>query len=92
MIKDISYVVKLLIQKFGDRFAIRKMISRGDGHGGSYPWRSLRSYWDPPTETARQKVRGGEATFEQVMQIEVEEWTHVFPSTMGSWMEREILV
>ncbi|KAM5528703.1 hypothetical protein FOXYSP1_19184 [Fusarium oxysporum f. sp. phaseoli] len=92
MIKDISYVVKLLIQKFGDRFAIRKMISRGGGHGGSYPWRSLRSYWDPPTETARQKVRRGEATFEQVMQVEVEKWTHVFPSTIGSWMEREILV
>ncbi|RYC81103.1 hypothetical protein BFJ63_vAg16009 [Fusarium oxysporum f. sp. narcissi] len=62
MIKDISYVVKLLIEKFGDKFAIRKMISRGGGDGGSYPSRSLRSYWDPPTEAARKKVRQGEAT------------------------------
>ncbi|KAH7166619.1 hypothetical protein DER46DRAFT_681589 [Fusarium sp. MPI-SDFR-AT-0072] len=46
IIKDISYV-----------FTIRKIISRGDGHGGSYLPRSLRSYWDPPIETARQKVR-----------------------------------
>ncbi|KAH7154766.1 hypothetical protein DER46DRAFT_688861 [Fusarium sp. MPI-SDFR-AT-0072] len=92
MIKDIFYVAKLLIQKFGDKFAIRKMISRGDGYGGSYLSHSLRSYWDPPTETARQKVRQGEATFEQVMQIEIEEWTHVFPRTIGPWMGREILV
>jgi hypothetical protein len=92
IIKDISYVVKLLIQKFGDRFAIRKMISRGDDHEGNHPSRSIRSYWDPPTETARQNVRGGKATFEQVMQIEVEEWTRVFPRTIGSWMGREILV
>jgi hypothetical protein len=65
--------VKLLIQKFGNKFAIRKIISRGDGHGGSYLSRSLRSYWDPPTEIARQKVRQGEATFKQVIQIEIEE-------------------
>ncbi|KAH6957457.1 hypothetical protein DER45DRAFT_604267 [Fusarium avenaceum] len=44
MIKDISYVMKLLIQKFGDKFAIRKMISRGDDHEGNHPSRSIRSY------------------------------------------------
>ncbi|PCD21220.1 unnamed protein product [Fusarium graminearum] len=92
MIKDISYVVKLLIEKFGDRFTIKKMISRGDDYEGNYPSRSIRSYWDSPTEIAREEVRQGEATFEQVMQIEVEEWTRVFPRTIGPWMGREILI
>ncbi|EKJ68581.1 hypothetical protein FPSE_11239 [Fusarium pseudograminearum CS3096] len=92
MIKDISYVVKLLIEEFGDRFAIKKMISRGDDYEGNHPSRSIRSYWDSPTEMAREEVRQGEATFEQVMQIEVEEWTRVFPRTIGLWMGREILV
>ncbi|KAG6989586.1 hypothetical protein FOFC_16024 [Fusarium oxysporum] len=92
IIKDISYVVKLLIEKFGDRFTIKKMISRGDDYEGNYPSRSIRSYWDSPTEIAREEVRQGEATFEQVMQIEVEEWTRVFPRTIGPWMEREILI
>jgi transketolase C-terminal domain/subunit len=75
MIKDISYVVKLLIEEFGDRFAIKKMISRGDDYEGNYLLRSIRSYWDSSTEMAREEVRQGEVTFEQVMQIEVEEWT-----------------
>jgi hypothetical protein len=92
IIKDISYVVKLLIQKFGDRFAIRKMISRGDDYEGNRLSRSICSYWDRPTETARQNVRGGKATFEQVMQIEVEEWTRVLPRTIVLWMGHGILV
>jgi len=84
--KDISFVVRRLIEHFGDRFTIKKRLDRG-----SYPTRSLRSYWDAPTDFARRNVRRGEATFEQVMQVEMEEWTRVFPPTIGSWMDREIL-
>jgi len=86
-LKDISYAVKLLIDFFGDRFSIKKMIRRGE-----HPSRSLTAYWESPTEMARQGVRRGEAAFKHVIQVEMEEWTQVFPPTIGPWMEREILI
>lgn len=86
-LKDISFVARRLMDHFEDRFTVEKMLSRG-----SNPSRSLRSYWDAPTDRIRRRVRAGEATFQEIMQIEMEEWTRVFPRTIRSWMEREVLV
>ncbi|RYP27381.1 hypothetical protein DL767_007700 [Monosporascus sp. MG133] len=91
--KDISYVVKLLIDLLGDRFAIQKMLYREtDDATIPFPTRSLRSYWAAPTELARRNVRYGAAAFEEVMQIEMEEWTRVFPREIGRRMSREVLI
>ena len=86
-IKDIARSVRRLIDQFGGRFDIKKRLTRQP-----YPSKSLRSYWDPPTDAARRSVRKGNATFEQIVQIEMEEWTAEFPSTVGPWMNREIPV
>ncbi|KAM0420466.1 hypothetical protein ACHAPT_011758 [Fusarium lateritium] len=91
-IKDLSYVVKLLIDRFGDRFTVMKILNVGDDDehfkGRVSPSRDLRSYWEVPSEVARQRVMQGDATFEQLMQVEIEEWTKVLPSPFieeGMW-------
>lgn len=40
----------------------------------------------------RRNVRRREASFEEVMQIEIEEWTRELPRIVGPHMERDILV
>ncbi|KAF4459113.1 hypothetical protein FALBO_14134 [Fusarium albosuccineum] len=89
-IKDLSYVVKLLIDHFGDRFTVMKILGTDDDdrfNGRVSPSRVLRSYWEVPSEDARQSVMRGDATFEQLMQVEIEEWTKVLPSPIseGEW-------
>ncbi|OAQ62468.1 hypothetical protein VFPPC_06908 [Pochonia chlamydosporia 170] len=74
-IKDIAEVVKELIGSFGNRFEIGKMLDSGDR-----PYQSLRDYWMRPTEQARINVSIGCASFKEMMQIEIEEWTHNVPS------------
>ncbi|RTE68558.1 hypothetical protein BHE90_017066 [Fusarium euwallaceae] len=69
-IADISVTVKRLIDSFGNRFSIEKRPL-----GKSRPTRSLLSYWNRPTELTRRDIIEGRASFEQCMQVDVEEWT-----------------
>lgn len=87
-IKDLSYAIKLLIDHFGDRFTVKKILGADDDFTGRVsPSRDLRSYWDAPSEIARERVRQGHATFEQLIQVEIEEWTKVLPDPFveGEW-------
>ncbi|EQL00852.1 hypothetical protein OCS_03429 [Ophiocordyceps sinensis CO18] len=68
-IKDIASVVRALIGQFGGRFDITKVLTRGQGLGGS-----IRSYWDRPSAEARVCVFNGWATTEQLMQVEIARW------------------
>lgn len=91
-IKDISFVVKLLLERLGDRLDITKAVERQGrvGRTRTRP-RSLRMYWVPPKMEARDMVRDGEeATFEELAQVEIEEWTRI-STTIGSNMNREWL-
>jgi hypothetical protein len=74
-IADISLIVKRLLAYFGDRFKIEKQLDRQP-----YPTHSLRSYWDSPADSARRNVEMGEATTEQLMQVEIEDWTTMSPN------------
>jgi hypothetical protein len=64
-IQEIAWVVKRLINQFGDRFGIHKYHSECD----------LASYWDAPTIHAKEKVKNGIASFKELMQVQIEEWT-----------------
>ena len=69
VLQDIAPVVKRLLRTFGHRFGIiKKSLTQPDR------FESFSSYWQAPTETARQSVRDGAATFEQTMQVRMEEW------------------
>jgi hypothetical protein len=68
-IKEMSKIVKQLIEHFGTALAIRKYRGRFV--------HDLRSYWNAPSAAAKQKLRAGKQSFQELMQIQIEEWTHV---------------
>lgn len=75
VIQDISGIVKALIDYFGDVFTIQKAV------GGwvllkATEFSCLRSYWDSPSESAREAASRSQATFEEIMQLQVERWIH----------------
>lgn len=91
-IKDITFVVKMLLECLGDRLDITKAVERQGrvGRTRTYP-RSLRKYLVPPKKEARDMVRdGGDATFEELAQVEIEEWTRI-STRIGPEMDRERL-
>lgn len=92
-IKDISFVVKLLLDGLGDRLDITKAVERQGRVGRTQTHaRSLRMYWVPPKTEARDMVRDGEeATFEELVQVEIEEWTRI-STRIGPEMSRERLI
>jgi hypothetical protein len=65
-IKEMSGIVKKLIERFGEKLTIRKMMRRNDGQ-----WRShdLGSCWSKPTSMAKLRLRAGKATFKELIQI-----------------------
>ena len=79
--------MKRLIAKYGRRFDIKKKLSREP-----YSLKSLRSYWYPPSAEVKRSVRSGSATFEQIMQVEIEEWTREISRFVGPDILRERLL
>ncbi|KAJ2982412.1 hypothetical protein NQ176_g1405 [Zarea fungicola] len=73
ILRDIASTVQQLILYFGTRFIIGRSL-------GEWPalydrkWISFRSYWQPPTPSARKRMEGGEASFEETMQLQMESW------------------
>ena len=70
-IKDISSVVKQLIIKFPSQLTIFR-IEKRKRQSTAY---DLRPYWDTPSLEARERVRSSTASFIEVMQTRIEEWT-----------------
>ncbi|KAJ9640278.1 hypothetical protein H2199_005817 [Coniosporium tulheliwenetii] len=72
-IKEMSKIVKRLIERFGERLTIGKVQRKpGDRHG---TYGDLKPYWRKPTAQAKENLRRCKASFEEVMQIQIEEWT-----------------
>ncbi|KAL5346551.1 hypothetical protein ACLOAV_008822 [Pseudogymnoascus australis] len=71
-IEEMLGIVKKLIMQFGESFTIRKMMWRSDGQWTSH---DMRSYWNKPTSMAKSKLPVGKAKFEELMQVQIEEWT-----------------
>lgn len=69
VLKDIAPVIRRLLTVFGERFEIKKDALRPSKYSHSF-----RSYWNAPTDLARQRVRDGIAAFEEVMQVRIEGW------------------
>jgi hypothetical protein len=70
-IKDISSVVKQLIIKFPSQLTILRIEKRQRQSIAH----DLRPYWDTPSPEARERVRSSTASFIEVMQTRIEEWT-----------------
>jgi hypothetical protein len=80
-IKDISRIVKELIAQFGDRFTILKVQKRpGNSHTTAH---NLKPYWDPPTALLKEKFQRSTVSFQELMQIQIEEWTREVPQVVG---------
>jgi hypothetical protein len=80
-IKEISKVVKELIAQFQDRFTIFKIQKRP---GNSDPTsHNLKPYWDPPTALAKDKLQRSTVSFQELMQIQIEEWTREISGFVG---------
>ncbi len=73
VIQGIAVTVKALIDYFGEVFTIHKVIG-GWVLLNAAEVSSLRSYWDPPSEAAKEGASRSQATFEEIMQIQVEGW------------------
>ncbi|KAH6876894.1 hypothetical protein B0T10DRAFT_465008 [Thelonectria olida] len=79
-IKRISCVVQDLIDYFGRRLTVSKVtFSDDDFKDGlaTYPadFCDIKSYWNLPTKRTREKALKGQVSFEELMQIQIEEWT-----------------
>jgi hypothetical protein len=72
-IKEISKIVKELITQFGDRFTIMKVQNRlGNGYSTAH---TLKPYWDPPAALAKEELQRSTISFQELMQIQIEDWT-----------------
>jgi len=67
--KEMSGIVKQLIDRFGDAFTIKKIARE------KALFHNLRPYWKPVSAAAKQRLKVGKASFEELMQIQIEEWT-----------------
>ena len=80
-IKEISKVVKELIAQFQDRFTIRKVQERlGNSYSTAH---DLKPYWEPPTVLAKDKFQRSIVSFQELMQIQIEEWTREISGFVG---------
>ena len=91
-IKEISGVVKHLVQTFGTRFTISKVAVDQEGYSRSV-YHNLRPYWDSPTSEDRASVLRGDPTIQALMRVQIDDWTYKAPeiSTVAS-MTRERLL
>jgi hypothetical protein len=80
-LKEISKIVKELIAQFGNRFTIMKVQKRpGNSHTTAH---DLKPYWNTPTAQAKDKLQRSRASFEELMQIQIEEWTREVSKVVG---------
>lgn len=77
-IQEISGVIKQLITRFpGERFSIKKIQRKP---GSSYAaFHDLKPYWTPPTAQTKQNLQHCRASFAELMQVQISEWTRELP-------------
>ena len=76
-IQEISRIIKQLILQFPrQRLRIRKISPT------SATYHDLKPYWTPPSKQAKQNLRNGRASFLELMQIQIEEWTRDIPDVV----------
>jgi hypothetical protein len=89
-IKEISKIVKELIAQFGDRFTVMKVQNRpGNGYSAAHV---LKPYWDPPTALAKEKFQRSTISFQELIQIQIEEWTREVSAIGGRGLDWESLL
>jgi len=72
-IKEICNIVKKLINQFLERLTVAKVWRDG---GPFYAnCHDIKAYWKRPTDQSKKRLQNGAASFEEVMQIQIEEWT-----------------
>jgi len=80
-IKEISKIVKELIAQFADRFTIMKVQKLlGNSHTTAH---DLKPCWNAPTALAKEKLQRSKASFQELLQIQIEEWTREVSTVVG---------
>jgi hypothetical protein len=72
-IEEIAPIVKKLITQFGPRLEVRKALRTS--YGGPHLFKDITSYWKEPNGIPSSNLRSGKASFEELMQIQISEWT-----------------
>ncbi|KAJ2972649.1 hypothetical protein NQ176_g7039 [Zarea fungicola] len=73
VLRDIAAIIQQLIFYFGPRFVIGRSLGEWPGVH-DVKWISFRSYWQLPVPSARDRMKSGEASFEETMQLQIESW------------------
>lgn len=79
-IKEICKIVKKLIDLFQDLVTIRKVQRKPGDYYNTF--HDLKSYWKKPAVQAEENLRRCRASFEELMQIQIEEWTREVPKVI----------
>ena len=79
-IQEISKVVKKLLERFPGRLKITKVLAIEGQRRRSGA--DLTVYWQSPTKDVKERVRRGAASFQDVMQVQIETWTREIPRTI----------
>lgn len=89
-IRNIAVAVKVLMVQFGDELDVVKEVLR---ENRPYKAQSIRSYWEAPTRAVKERVRDGTGTFEDIVQVEIEEWTLMVPANNSKKIpKRDVLI
>lgn len=79
-IKNMSMVIKDLIGHFGPRLEVSKLLFWDADYKDGLTvcpavHYDIKPYWSAPSDTARERMRKGETSFEEIMQVQIAEWT-----------------
>ena len=77
--QEISKVVEKVLEMFPGRLKIRK-VPAIEGQRQRFG-ADLTVYWQSPTRDVKERVRRGAASFQDVMQVQIETWTREIPQT-----------
>jgi hypothetical protein len=68
-IRTIAPIVKALIDQFQDLFTISKVLSLDNTS------QNITAYWSAPTTKAKSRYRKSKASFEEIMNVQLEYWS-----------------
>jgi hypothetical protein len=85
-VREISRVSKRLMKRFGGseegRVRVEKVVHVAELHG-ALPGRDITHWWQAPSAVTRRRLLEGQGSFDELMQIQVAEWTRVISRTIS---------
>lgn len=94
-IRQICRVVKRLLSLFGKRLRIWKVLQFSDQsiqNTEALVGQDITDYWAEPTADVKARVVDGQATFRDIMQVQIGDWARCVPRLVGPDAHRMILM